>query len=136
MDNLRKIRYKEKIELIRERIEVFDREPQNKIEKWGLYYAIQTSIESVFDLIAMLIKDIGIVVKNDEDNVEKIIKEKNLDKELGKRLKNAKGMRNIIVHQYNGINEDIIFESLPELKNLIEQWIDIIKGVINEFKED
>lgn len=136
MDNLRKIRYKEKIELIRERIEQFDREPQNKIEKWGVYYAIQTSIELVFDLIAMLIKDMGIVVKDDEDNVEKIIKEKSLDKELGSRLKDAKGMRNIIVHQYNGINEDIIFESLPELKNLIEKWIHIIKGIFDEFKED
>jgi len=134
LDNLRKLRYKEKIELIRERIEQFDRKPQNKIEIWGLYYAIQTSIELVFDLIAKLIKDMGIVVKDDESNVEKIIKEKNLNDELGKQLKDAKGMRNIIVHQYNGIDEDIIFKSLPKLKNLIERWINIIEGSIDEFE--
>lgn len=134
MDNLRKLRYREKIELIKERIELFDTDPQNKIEKWGLYYAIQTSIESVFDLIAMIIKDMGIVVKDDEDNIEKIIVEKNLDKELGKQLKDAKGLRNIIVHQYNGIKEDLILDSLPKLKKLIKRWLTIIEGMLDEFK--
>lgn len=134
MDNLRKLRYKEKIELVRERIKQFDIKPQNKMEKWGLLYAIQTAIESVFDLIAMLVKDMGIVVKDDEVNVEKIMNEKNLDDELGKQLKDAKGMRNIIVHQYNGINEGIIFNSLPKLKPLIEHWINIIEESIDEFE--
>jgi uncharacterized protein YutE (UPF0331/DUF86 family) len=134
MDNLRKLRYKEKIELVRERIKQFDIKPQNKMEKWGLFYAIQTAIESVFDLIAMLVKDMGIVVKDDEDNVERIMNEKTLDDELGKQLKDAKGMRNIIVHQYNGINEGIIFNSLPKLKHLIEHWINIIEGSIDEFE--
>lgn len=134
MDKLRRLRYEEKIELISERIAHFGIDPQNKIEKWGLFYAIQTSIESILDLIAMLIKDMGIVVRDDEDNVMRIIEVKGLNQNLGKELKAAKGMRNVLVHQYNGINEKLIFDSLPELKKLIKKWIEIIEEMLNEFE--
>jgi uncharacterized protein YutE (UPF0331/DUF86 family) len=134
MDKLRKLRYEEKIELISDRIAHFDINPQTKIEKWGLFYAIQTSIETVFDLIAMLIKDMGIVVKDDEDNVMRIVEERELDTSLGQQLKAAKGMRNVIVHQYNEINEELIFDSLSELKKLIKQWLNIIQETLNEME--
>ncbi|MGV9203563.1 MAG: DUF86 domain-containing protein [Promethearchaeia archaeon] len=132
MEEQRILQYKEKIDFIWEKIQYFDVRPNKKLMKWGLFYAVQTSIESLFDLIAMLVKDMGLQVKDDEDNVDALIKEKNLDQDLGGELKDAKGMRNVIVHQYNGVNESIILKSLPKLKTLMKQWLNEIEVILDE----
>lgn len=134
MKERRKTRYQEKIDFIQEKIEYFDVEPDKKLVKWGLYYAVQTSIESLYDLIAMLVKDMGLQVKDDEYNVDILLKERKLSPDLAKQLKEAKGMRNIIVHQYNGVDENIIMESLPRLKNLIEKWLTEIELILSEIE--
>ena len=56
----------------------------------------------------MLVKDIGIQVKDDTANISEIVKKRNLDSELGEKLKRANGLRNILVHRYNEIDEKII----------------------------
>lgn len=132
MEEQRVLRYKEKIDFIQEKVQYFDVRPKKKLMKWGLFYAVQTSIESLYDLIAMLVKDIGLQVKDDEDNVDALIKEKNLDQDLGEELKDAKGMRNVIVHQYNGVNESMIMKSLPKLKSLMKQWLNEIEVILDE----
>ncbi|MFO8018546.1 MAG: HepT-like ribonuclease domain-containing protein [Promethearchaeia archaeon] len=132
MEKQRILRYREKFDFVQEKIQYFNIKPEKKLEKWGLFYAVQTSIESIYDLIAMLVKDIGLQVKDDENNVNALINERNLDPEIGKQLKDAKGMRNVIVHQYNGVNEQIVLESLPTLKSLIKTWLNEIEVILNE----
>jgi len=46
------------------------------------------------DLIAMLVKDLGVQVKDDNINISEIIKIKKLNPELGEKLKKANGLRN------------------------------------------
>jgi len=47
-------------------------------------------------------------------------------------LKKANGMRNIIVHRYNEIEEDIILNSVEEVKTLLMNWLDIIEELLEE----
>lgn len=47
MDNLRKLRYREKIELIKERIELFDTDPQNNYNPYDV---------KIFELLPLRIK--------------------------------------------------------------------------------
>jgi len=134
MDELRSKRYRDKIQHIFNYIQELPLEPKNELEKRGIFYSLQTSIEAMVDLIAMLVKDLGIQVKDDNINISEIVKVRNLDFELGEKLKKANGLRNIIVHRYNEIDEQIILESVEEVKDLLLRWIEIIEECINEIR--
>ena len=134
MDQLRNKRYQDKIQHIFDYIQELPLEPKNELEKRGIFYSLQTSIEAMTDLIAMLVKDLGIQVKDDNINISEIVKVRNLDFELGEKLKKANGLRNIIVHRYNEIDEQIILESVEEVKDLLLRWIEIIEECINEIR--
>ncbi|GAG55303.1 unnamed protein product, partial [marine sediment metagenome] len=55
-----------------------------------------------------------------------------LDFELGEKLKKANGLRNIIVHRNNEIDEQLILDSVEEVKDLLLHWIEIIEEYLNE----
>ena len=134
MDKLRLKRYRDKIQHIFEYIQDLPLEPENELEKRGIFYSLQTSIEALVDLIAMLVKDFGIQVKEDNKNISEIVKIRNLNPKLGEKLKKANGLRNIIVHRYNEIDEKLILDSIGEVKDLLLQWIEIVEECINEIK--
>jgi len=130
MDELRLKRYRDKINFIIDNIKDLPIKPNNVFEKRGIFYSIQTAIESVIDLVAMLVKDLGIQVKDDETNINEIIEKRNLNPELGKKLRKANGLRNILVHRYNNVEDQIILDSVEEIKELLYQWIDIVEEII------
>jgi len=132
MDELRIKRYRDKINHIIDYIEDLPIEPRNELEKRGIFYSLQTSIEATIDLVAMLIKDLGIQVKDDYTNISEIVKARKLKSELGEKLKKANGMRNIIMHRYNDFEEQIILNSVEEIKDLLYQWIKIVEEILNE----
>ena len=132
MDELRNKRYKDKIQHIFDYIQNLPLKPKNELEKRGIFYSLQTSIEAMVDLIAMLVKDLGIQVKDDNDNINEIIKIKKLNPELGKKLSQANGLRNIIVHRYNAVDDQIILDSVQEVKDLLLKWVRIIEEFLND----
>lgn len=135
MDDLREKRYNDKINYITNSIQLFSTIPKNELEKRGIFYTIQTSIESLIDLIAMIVKDLGIPVNDDEKNISELINRRKIDPELGEDLKKANGMRNILVHRYNKIEEETIFESEKKLKKLLLEWLKIIEEIFNELTD-
>ncbi|MHA1192386.1 MAG: DUF86 domain-containing protein [Promethearchaeota archaeon] len=132
MDELRIKRYRDKINFIVNYIKDLPFDPKSELEKRGIFYSLQTSIESTMDLIAMLIKDLGIQVKDDSTNISEIVKLRKLNPELGDKLKKANGLRNIIVHRYNEVDEHIILKSVKEVKDLLFHWIDILEEILGE----
>ena len=132
MDELRIKRYRDKINHVVVYIKDLPFEPKNELEKRGIFYSLQTSIEAIVDLIAMLTKDLGIQVKDDNANISEIVKKRKLKSELGVKLKKANGMRNIIVHRYNDFEEQIILNSVEEIKNLLSKWIKVLEEILNE----
>ena len=134
MDELRIKRYHDKIHHIIDYIQELPIKPRNELEKRGIFYSLQTSIGAMVDLIAMLVKDLGIQVKEDIINISKIVEVRKLDPELGENLKNANGLRNIIVHRYNEIDEQLILDSVEGIKNLLLKWISIVEEILDEIK--
>ena len=132
MDELRIKRYRDKINHVVDYIKDLPIIPKNELEKRGIFYSLQTSIEAIVDLIAMLTKDLGFQVKDDITNITEIVKKRKLEFELGERLKKANGMRNIIVHRYIDFEEEIILNSVEEIKNLLSEWLDVIEEILNE----
>jgi len=134
MDEIRIKRYRDKINHITDYIKDLPLEPKNELEKRGIFYSLQTSIESMVDLVAMLVKDSGIPVKEDYANISEIVKNKNLKPELGEKLKEANSLRNLLVHRYNSFEERIILDSVKEIKALLYKWINIVEEILVEFK--
>jgi len=132
MDELRIKLYRDKINHVVDYIKDLLFEPKNELEKRGIFYSLQTSIEAIVDLIAMLTKDLGIQVKDDNANISEIVEKRKLKSELGVKLKKANGMRNIIVHRYNDFEEQIILNSVEEIKDLLSKWIKVVEEILNE----
>ncbi|MHA1699979.1 MAG: DUF86 domain-containing protein [Promethearchaeota archaeon] len=132
MDVIRKKRYRDKINYIAMNIEDLGIIPKNSLEKKGIYYSLQTIIEATIDLVAMCVKDLGLEVKSDRENIEAIVTLKNLPSWMADDLRRANGLRNLLVHRYNGIDDDRVLKFIPRLKKLIFAWIEIIESVVND----
>ena len=132
MDELRIKRYRDKINHIVDYIKDLPFKPNNELEKRGIFYSLQTSIEAIIDLIAILTKDLGFQVKDDNINISEIVRKNKIKSELGEKLKKANSLRNIIVQQYNDFEEKIILDSVEEIKDLLSKWIDIVEEILNE----
>jgi uncharacterized protein YutE (UPF0331/DUF86 family) len=72
-------------------------------------------IEAVVDLAFLIIKEKDLE-KPDDDNIAfDILYENNIiSKKICENLKDAKGMRNLITHQYGFVDNKIIFHAITE----------------------
>ena len=101
-------------------------------KKYGIYHAFQITIEIITDIAAMIVKDLKILPKDDYSNIEILKKNKVIKSDLAVKISEANGLRNRIVHNYNGLNEDIAYTNLLRLiKNLkifeaeVKKWLKI-----------
>jgi len=100
----------------------------DEIKKYAIYKLYQECIESIFDIISMIIKDLNLEIHDDYSNLEQL-KLNNLlnDKEI-KILRKGNHIRNLIVHWYNKIEE---IKILKDIKSIIHN----LKDIINRFKK-
>jgi len=136
MDKERIKRYKEKQEKLSEYLkylkdwtqdlEVEDFNKTNIKEQFSIYHAFQIVVEIITDLSAMVVKDLKKIPKDDYSNLETLAKEKIITKELSSYIKEANGLRNRIVHDYNNIDDDIAYKSILNVLNRIKQFKEVI----------
>ena len=82
-------------------------------------------IEAVVDLSFMIIKDNRLKTPEDEKQ-SFVILEKSMviSPVLSEKLQKAKGMRNILAHEYGRIDDSIVFEAIHEkLRKDIEEFL-------------
>ena len=82
--------------------------------------------------VAMLlewIRENDFRIPEDDEGVFEILLSKGIISErLSSKLRDAKGMRNIIAHEYGNIDDELIFEAISnELKKDVEDFIDNIE---------
>ena len=78
-------------------------------------------IECVIDVCALIVKGLRLgLPAEEEDLFEKLEKEKIVSKEMKEKLKLMRGFRNILVHRYAEVDDELVFENL---------------GNTNDFKE-
>lgn len=138
LDKKRIIRYKEKFEYFdkifknlinwTENLEVNESIRDENLEKYfAILHAYQILSETVADLIAMLLKDLNLIPKDDYSNIEILIEKNLLSNDLGKSLKKANGLRNRVVHKYNNINEEVAYRAILEFLNDLKQYKEQMK---------
>lgn len=72
-------------------------------------------IEAVIDLAFLIIRDKGYKIpEEDKEAFDILAQEKIISQELATKFKEAKGMRNIIAHEYGKTDDELIFHSITE----------------------
>jgi len=84
--------------------------------------------ESAVDLAFLIIKDKGLKIPEEEaSSFDILAKEGVITADLAENLKKAKGMRNILAHEYGEIDDEIVFNAITE--ELVGDITEFIKNV-------
>ena len=76
---------------------------------------VEKIVEAMTDLAFLIIKNKKLKIPEDDiDAFNILLENKIIGSDLASKLKNAKGMRNIINHQYGKIDDEIVFEAITE----------------------
>lgn len=86
-------------------------------------------MEAVIDLAFLIIKSKQLKLPADDSQAFVVLSEANIiDKTLSKKLQEAKGMRNFLVHQYDKTDDLLVFEVIQnELRKDVELFIETAK---------
>ncbi len=125
---MRRKRYSEKLEFIEKEIDFISQHTmENEVSKRAILYSLQTAIEATMDIIAMLVKDIGLEVEDDYTNISKLLDEKIINKEEGDMLRRFNGLRNAIAHHYNHLDLSKVEEALNFVDELYKITVKLVK---------
>lgn len=107
----------------------FEEYTQNFEKKAACERYFEKIIEAVIDLAFLIIKEKSLKIpEEDKETFDILTEEEIISKDLATKLKDAKGMRNIISHQYGTVDDEIVFESITEeLKKDVRNFIKNIK---------
>jgi len=129
----RKDQYRRKLEFIIEKISIL---PPNLTEDEfhmdALFYRLQVSIDATMDVIAMLCKDLGISVKDDYSNIDELEKLKIFNSTLTKDLHRWNGLRNVLVHRYNKVEEDLVLKEKEDVVVTLKSFVKDVEVLIGE----
>ena len=75
----------------------------------------------------MIVKDVKSIPKDDYFNIEIISNKKVITPDLAARLREANGLRNRIVHDYNGLDNEIAFNRLIDLLKYLKGFMGRVK---------
>ncbi len=131
MEESRKKRYIEKIKRIEKRISDFRSWKESfffdEKTKLACYKAVQEIIEASMDLVSMILKDEKEIPKDDYTNITLLEKENIISHHLALALKELNGLKNRILHEYNGLNDETAFVSIEELLPKVEEFLEVVK---------
>lgn len=83
--------------------------------KDGIYKKIEFAIEDVFDICALINTDLALGVPGeDEDILVHLVGKGVISPAMQEKIHGMKGFRNIVVHRYGTINDDLAFLLLTE----------------------
>jgi len=90
---------------------------------------LQLSIQIILDIGKLIIIEKNLPKPEDnEETFEELFKNKIINAKLKKRLHGISGFRNILVHEYENINKELVYEKLQNnLQDLHEFHVQIKK---------
>jgi len=125
--------YKRKLEFIIDKITVLpEKLDDNKFFLDALFYRLQISIDASMDVVAMLCKDLGITVKDDYSNLDEMEKLSIFTPGLINELRKWNGLRNVLVHKYNKIEEEIVFQNKNRVVETLITFAKEVEVIISE----
>ncbi|HJH27704.1 MAG TPA: DUF86 domain-containing protein [Methanophagales archaeon] len=133
-DNIKK-RVMEKIETVVERVEFIEEHLSKEILgdrllRKAIYKEFQEAVEAVSDVCAMVRRGLNSSAKDDYSNIAFLVDKDILEEEMGEKLREANGLRNRLIHEYDGINDKIACYAIRELiEDLREFSLGVLKWI-------
>jgi len=95
-------------------------------------------IEAVVDIAFLIIRGAELDIPDDDKGAFFVLsKNKIISDDLARKFKAAKGMRNVIAHEYGKIDDEKVYYSVSEeLCDDVEEFIKEIDFFIKEFKKN
>ncbi|MEK6934772.1 MAG: DUF86 domain-containing protein [Nanoarchaeota archaeon] len=132
-----KMRIEDKIKEIEDYLgQLLDILPKN-FQEYIVNYEKKAACERYFEKIVEALVDLAFIVikekkfKIPEDDIKAffvLVDENIIEEKLAEGLREAKGMRNIIVHEYGKINDELVFYAIAEeLEKDVVEFLEKIK---------
>ena len=76
---------------------------------------MQISIETIIDICNIIVSNLRLSIPSDEEETFKKLKDKNIiSQKTSHILTNMKGFRNILVHKYAIVKDELVYELLTK----------------------
>lgn len=108
----------------------FDEIRMNRKLLWGLRYGMLESLQIVIDIACAVVSFFNLGnPKSYGQCIEILGQQGYLDPELTQRLVKAVGLRNILVHEYFSVNDELVYRSLNDLKDIEEFSAQVLRRI-------
>lgn len=134
----RRNRYLDKLDVLEERLDDLEgwmQDPDeellnNKERRFAVYKAFQEAVEAVTDLCAMYLVDHQHGIGGDSENIGKC-GGRLFSEELTRTLIQANGLRNRVIHDYNGFSDQIALKGIRNQTGAMNRFHAEVKGWIS-----
>jgi len=76
---------------------------------------VQVSVEALIDVCALLVSGLRLGIPGEEDDLlERLARAGVLSAATAQTLRRMKGLRNLLVHEYGRVNDQIVFETIRD----------------------
>ena len=90
-------------------------EIKNEKEKfWAVSYGLVIAIEAILDIGQYILSDRGVKAESYSKIVPLLAQEKVLSKKYAEKINGMVNFRNIAIHAYPGLSEDLVYKFLQE----------------------
>ncbi len=101
--------------------------------KDGIYKRMEFAIENVFDICAIINSDLRLELpESDEGILENLVNRGILTREMSEMIRKMKGFRNIIVHRYGKIDDEIAYRNLVNNIDDFYRFIDQVEDFLEK----
>jgi uncharacterized protein YutE (UPF0331/DUF86 family) len=91
---------------------------QDLIKRRACEKTIEVAIESLIDVSAMIVSVQQFGLPENEENIfDMLIEKKVLSGKFGEKLKDMKGFRNILIHRYGHVDDEMVYHNLRSCIN-------------------
>ncbi|MFO7792750.1 MAG: DUF86 domain-containing protein [Candidatus Saliniplasma sp.] len=125
---------KDSVKLVEENFpETYDKFLEmSRLERDGIYKNIEFSIQNILDICAIIMKEENLKVpESDESMLNELGKAGVIDKDIIEKIQGMKGFRNLLVHRYGPINDEIAYTYIKEGLDDFQDIFEEIKKVIS-----
>jgi uncharacterized protein YutE (UPF0331/DUF86 family) len=125
----------EKVETVIERVEFIEEHLsggilRDRLLRKAIYKEFQEAVEAVSDVCAMVRRGLNSSAKDDYSNIDFLVDKGILEEGMGEKLREANGLRNRLIHEYDGVNDKIACYAVRELiEDLREFSLGVLKWI-------
>ena len=121
----------QKCEMLIDRVEFIDLHFSeeiltDRILRKAMYKEFQEAVEAAADICALTRRSLDSSAQDDYSNVDYLVERGIVPAGLGQSLKEANGLRNRLVHEYDGINDRIAYTSIARLTEALREFSGVI----------